>query len=128
VIANDVQIILRHELVEKTPGCSDSLTDALHTINWGAALSKSAIEHAELLRDAIQKKYVLDRKVLQFERYRKYILDLKAGNLAKQQMTTALVEQLQDVRIDLNNLLFTFCQASSCAYYSRDVLIIPKEL
>ena len=107
-----MKLILRHENVEKTPGCVDYLSGALQMANWGAALSKSSIEHAELLRDAIQKKYTLDWKLLQFERYRKYITDLKAGNIAKQQMTAAMAEQLQDVRMDLNNLLFTFCQAS----------------
>jgi len=111
-IANHVTFILRHPTIQRDSQYTGYVRNALDMTNWGHTLTKTAIEHAELLRDAIQKRYTLSAKRQQLERNRKFVDDMKTGNNVRQQMTTAMVEQLQDVRIDINNLLFSFCQVS----------------
>jgi hypothetical protein len=112
-LASNVQFILQQPEVSTRPGCIDYLKSVVELSNWGAAYTNAAISHAELLRGAIQKSYTLSSKLQQTVRYNYYVANLTAGIIAQQQMTAAMTEQLQDVRIDLNNVLLYFCQAST---------------
>ena len=112
-IKDKFKIILLHPNVQKMTGCAD-YTKAVHDLcNWGEALVSSSIELAELLRETIQKKYTLDSKKHQMQRYDNYLVSLKSSQISRQQMTAAMSEQLQDVKIDLNNVLMSFCQVLS---------------
>jgi hypothetical protein len=111
-LANNIQTILGQSSVASRPGYMEYRKAVLELSNWGAAFTNAAISHAELLRDAIQKSYTFNSKAQQTTRYNYYVGNFTAGIIAQQQVTAAMAEQLQDLRIDLNNVLLSFCQAS----------------
>lgn len=123
-LRNSVTIIMQHPNVRTTPGCLNYLDAVLQSSNWGEALTNAAIEHAELLREAIQSSYSVVSKSQQIERLKQNLADLAAGHISQQHMTAAMAEQLQDVVIDLNNVLFAFCQVSSGVIFSRHSSIV----
>ena len=92
------------------PGCIDYLKSVEDLSNWAETLISSAAELAELLREAVQRKYALNGKMREMERYDNYLMSLKSDVISREQMTAAMVEQIHDVRMDLNNVLMSFCQ------------------
>ena len=109
-LASNVQLVLGNPDVSSMAGRLDFLKAMLELCNWGEALTNAAIAHAELLRDAMQKRLSLSSKLQQAARYGQYVAQLASGTMTKQQMTAAMAEQLLDIRTDLNNILFSFCQ------------------
>ena len=49
-------------------------------------------------------------------RYDEYFSELEAQLLEEELMLTYMMELEYDIRIDMNNLLFTYCQAFWCVF------------
>lgn len=83
----------------------------LDLTNWGKALTKSAIERADLFRHTYQLKMLLESKKEQSIRYHKYLKKIEDGTAKQIEMRTLMIQQTFDIRIDLNEALVTFCEA-----------------
>ena len=66
-----------------------------------------------MLRAAVNKRYLLDMKNEQMDRIEDHVDDYRKGLVRNRQIViAALIEQSYDVRMDLNEALLMFCQAS----------------
>jgi len=110
-LKNDVMAVMSNPEIKSSPKSTEYMRTVSDLCNSGEALTRSAVERAELLRNTIQKKYTLDNKLQQDARYNDYLAKLKSGVISRQVMTMYMAEQQYDVRLDLNNVLFSFCQA-----------------
>ena len=61
-------VILEDKEVVEIEGCAEYKRALLNFANWGEALTRSMTEFAELMREAIEKKLILDGKVQQKKR------------------------------------------------------------
>jgi hypothetical protein len=107
----DLEVIFSHQNVLTLHGCADYLTAILKMCDWGQAMMSAAIEYAELLREAVQHRHMLNSKLLAQQRYTEYANGLRQETVNQQAVTAGIVEQLHDLIIDINNILFSFCQA-----------------
>ena len=72
------------------------------------------MERAELLRQSIDARSILDAKKAQKERIQKHIDDTRNGLIPDNHLVMAeITEQSYDVRMDLNEALVTFCQVDN---------------
>lgn len=73
-------------------------------------LDSSMVERAEMLRDSMEKRTLLDMKKEQEERISDHLEKYKKDLFSEELLIAAMVEQSYDVRLDLNEALLTFCQ------------------
>ena len=64
-LKNNVIVILTNPQVTSFLGAFEYMRTVLDVINWGEAVTRSTVEHAEIMRDCIQRKYALDSKLRQ---------------------------------------------------------------
>lgn len=83
------------------------------------------VEKAELLRNALEKKFNLENKMLEKEKYEEFLKLLIENYGNRDKVLKAMAEQTYEVRLDLNALLIQFCRAyfyenlQSCQSSSR---------
>ena len=113
VLKSSAQAILGHPYVQTFGGSEEYLKAVVSLCNWGVEVTKSAVDHAELLRGTIQRLYLQRSKLMQTVRYSNLVEELKSETASVLDVTLAIREQLQDVRRDVNNVLMSFCQVTS---------------
>lgn len=72
---------------------------------------RAMVERAELLREAVNSRAIMDAKMSQQKRLKDNIRDTRAGLISGTDVVLAdITEQTYDVRMDLNEALVVFCQ------------------
>ncbi len=79
--------------------------------NWGEAITKAMVERAELIRQAMEKRSILETRQEKKVRIDKAIQDMKDDVSNRESLLAAMTEQSYDVRLDLNEALLLFCRA-----------------
>ncbi|CAD5124776.1 DgyrCDS13039 [Dimorphilus gyrociliatus] len=111
LLKNSAVTLLSHEAVNLIPGSQEYRDSLIIVCNWGEALTRAMVEKAELMRDALEKRFTLQNKQLENKRYKELfkLLEQNFGN--KDKVLKAMAEQTYEVRLDLNAILIQFCRA-----------------
>ena len=72
-LKSNADIILMHPEIQPIPGAMAYRAAILDTCNWGEALTRSMVEHAENLRDCVHQYYLLEAKYEMRDRYQEYL-------------------------------------------------------
>lgn len=110
-LRNAANSILTNPSIEKISGTSGYRRRFLDLSNWGEALTKSAVERADLFRQTYRLRMFFESKQEQSKRYASYLNNLKKGLISQNEMRARMIQQTYDIRIDLNEALVTFCEA-----------------
>lgn len=110
-LRNAANTLLAHPSIIRVRGSANYRRRFLDLSNWGEALTKTAVERAEIFRQALRQRMLLESKQEQAKRYQNYVDELKRGVLSQVSMRAHMAQQTYDVRLDLNEALITFCRA-----------------
>ncbi|CAD5124777.1 DgyrCDS13040 [Dimorphilus gyrociliatus] len=110
-LRNSANTLLTSPSIVNVRGSANYRRRFLDLSNWGEALTKTAVERAEMVRQALRKRMLLESKQEQAKRYEKYVEDLKKGILSNIAVRAFMAQQTYDIRLDLNEALITFCRA-----------------
>jgi len=110
-IQDQTKIVLSNKEAVKTNGCKEYVQAVLQVANWGAVITRSTVEKAELMRQLLSKRSILKNRKIQEEQIDSLLEDMDNKISTKNQIIQELQQQSYDIRIDLNYLLHEFCQA-----------------
>lgn len=76
------------------------------------------VERAEILREAVSRKSLLEHKKGHVNRVKGHIEDFRKDmTMSRQTVIRDLIEQSYDVRMDLNEALIMFCRVGVYKYF-----------
>lgn len=111
LLKNAAVTLLSHERVNFIPAATEYRDALIVVTNWGEALTRAMVEKAELLRNALEKKFNLENKMLEKQKYEEFLRLLIANYGNRDKVLKAMAEQTYEVRLDLNAILIQFCRA-----------------
>ena len=103
--------ILENDAVMEISSAGDYGLALLDVCNKGIAVTKAMIERAEMMRELVVKRKLLDTYKEQRGRSESALRNLQNDQNAKQAVVTAMREQVGELAQKLNDVIILFCQA-----------------
>ena len=107
---NEVNKVLHDPSMGQIDGAAEYSNALLNMTNWGEAMTKAVIEKAEMIRNLVEKKAILDLRLEQKRRSEKVVAQMEKRQTNRERVLVAMKEQANEVAADLNEALLVFCQ------------------